>query len=279
MDNSSSDEKSSAKTRHLSFKHNEKYSGEGEESSGGKERITQRRKRSNDNTNTYESPSIKNLSFKLETIDNFNRQESLDSPTIDSNEKNIFKILQESIFRTNLESFQIDLKFISQQKENLQKKTYSSTTKKSLSYYDYDGGSETDRDDSKILPLHQKVSIDMNIKNLLDELIETIHDDLAISSPSDAITVIFNSNTTSLDEEDNSNLIDKEGLSSSSSSSSHTVIYHQQNLTSFVNTNAKQQSSINSNTKKKFHSYPGSLVPITSISSIPTTSTTFQSGN
>jgi hypothetical protein len=119
----------------------------------------------------------------------------------------------------------------------------------------------------------------MNIKNLLDELIETIHDDLAISSPSDAITVIFNSNTTSLDEEDNSNLIDKEGLSSSSSSSSHTVIYHQQNLTSFVNTNAKQQSSINSNTKKKFHSYPGSLVPITSISSIPTTSTTFQSGN
>jgi hypothetical protein len=288
--NSSSDEKSSDKTRYLLLKENEKYSGEGEESSGGKERTIQRRKRSNDVSNSYESPSIKNVSFKFETNENMIRQESLDSPLRDSNEKLILKILQETIFRTNLETSQIDLKLTNQQNEIFQEKTYSSTTKKFLSYYDYDGGSETDRDDLKIHHKLPSSSIDINIKNLLNDLIDTVNDDLSISSQSDANTVIFNSNKTSLDVEENLQT-DKYFLSiltssssSSSPPSSHSVIYNEQNFTSFINQNPKKQSSIPSfsnteliehNTKKKFRSYPGSLVPITST----TTSNTFQSGN
>jgi hypothetical protein len=280
IDNSSSDEKSSNKIHHLFLKDNEKYSGEGEESSGGKQRNIQRRKRSNDISNSYESPSIKNVSFKFETNENFNRQDSLESPSKDSNDKFILKILQESILRTNLETFQNDLKFINQNNENFYENTYSSTTKQSLSYYDYDGGSETDRDDSKIHNKCPSSIIDINIRNCLADLIETVNDE---SSQSDATTVIFNSNKTSLDDEEN---LEKHRLpiQTHSSSSSHSVIYRQENFTSVVNRNRKKQSSIPSfsntqliehNTKKKFRSYPGSLVPITST----TTYTTFQSGN
>jgi hypothetical protein len=297
IDNSSSDEKSfNNKACQLFVDQNEKYSGEGEESSGGKERIIQRRKRSNDLSNLFESPSIKNVSFKFEINENFNREESLDSPpSFDSNENSIHKILQENILRTNLESFQIDLKLTNQQNEYYHQQTYSSKTKQIFSSYDYDGGSETDRDDSKIYQKFLSPSIDINIKNLLDDLIETINDDLSISSQSDATTVILNSNITSIDDEENShdfNQTDKHCLSipitDSSSSSSHSVIYRQQNLTSCVNDIPKKRSSIpifsnieltNHNTKKKFRSYPGSLVPITSIPSMPTTSTTFTSGN
>jgi hypothetical protein len=265
MDNSSSDEKPSSKNRYLAPRENEKYFGEGEESSGGKERTVQRRKRSTDMTSNYDSPSMKNVSFKFETNENFNRQESLDSPTADSNERFILKILQEAILRTNLESSQADLKFLNQYDENLQEKTYSSTTKKSFSDDDYDGGSETDRDDSKSMIHLQNKSIDFNIKNLLDELIETIHDDLSISSQSDATTVIFNSNKTSLDDEEN--------LSYQSLTSSHSVISQEQNIQAFQ----KKQSFSNPelidyNSKKIFCSYPGSLVPLTSIPPMSTTS-------
>lgn len=278
MNNSSSDDE---KPCHLSVK----YSGEGEDSSGGKERIIQRRKRSNEFLNPHESPSIKNVSFKFETNDHINRQESLDSPSHDSNEKLILKILQENILRTNLESFQNDLKYNNQEMNYFHSNTYSTTTtKKSLPNDDYDGGSETDRDDLKIENKVFISSIDINIKNLLDDIIEIIHDDLSISSQSDATTVIFNSNTTSLDDEENCQThkyqLSRSSSSSSSSSSSQSVICKHEKSTIY----SKKQSSIPSfsntqliehNTKKKFRSYPGSLVPFTS----STTSTVFPSGN
>jgi hypothetical protein len=301
-DNSSADEK-----RLLSIKKKDKYSGESEESHGGKQRNIQRRKRSNDMTNTYESPSIQKHSFKFELNENnFNRQESLDSPSADSNDKSVLKSLQQGILRTNLQSFQNDVKLINQEKDHLDEKTYSSTTRKSLSFYDYDGGSETDRDDSNILLQRSSLSIYIDIKNLLEDLISSVDGNVSISissellSPrSDATTVIFNS----IDDEQNSNQHCSSILTSSASSSSHSVIYNKKTQlsqnTSFVNTNSKKKSSIPTfsntefigyNTKTKFRSYPGSLggtrIPLSSLTSIPndyysmaTTSITFQSGN
>ncbi|CAF4205658.1 unnamed protein product, partial [Rotaria sp. Silwood2] len=367
-DNSSSDEKFTNTNSTLLMQQNEKYSGEGEESSGGKQRIIQRRKRSNDTMNTNESPGTKNLSFKYEFVDNFKRQESLESPSKDSNEKLILKSLQEGILRTNLKSLQTDLDLINQQEESFHEQIYSSTTKKLSPYYDYDAGSEAERDDLKISSIHSDIvlqtfsnqfnynnlqdfnsdshpiinvsssielneissSINIDIKSLLDDLIESINDDLSISisseplsSQSDATTVIFNSNKNSMDDEESLekysfisshdlNQNDKKCLiipissSSSSSSPTHSVIYYQQdrssqiknNLTSFVNTSPKKQSSIPSlsnielishNTKTKFRSYPGSLggahIPpsiesiLNDYCSTTTTSTTSQSSN
>ncbi|UJR15901.1 hypothetical protein I4U23_002824 [Adineta vaga] len=309
MQNSSSDEESCIRKRH------EKYSGEGEDSSGGGgdgERTTSRRKRSTDQTNTHES-----LSLKFESNDNSKRRESLDSPPKDSTEKSLLKTLQEGILRTNLESLQVELKL------------------NTAANYDYDAGSETDRDDSTSQGTHamskmNQTSMDMEAKNLLEDLIESINNDNLstsissepISSQSDATTVIFNFNKTSLDDEEHfeqsphqSKLNTKQFLSihpssSSSTSSSHSVIFQQQNpltqtqtnVTSIVNIQSKKQCStpsfsttefVGQCTKKKFTSYPDSLavshIPsslspsITSISdeyySIPTTSTTLQSGN
>ncbi|CAF0792217.1 unnamed protein product [Rotaria sp. Silwood1] len=368
-DNSSSDEKSTNKNSTLSIHQNEKYSGEGEESSAGPKRNIQRRKRSNDTMNINESPGVKILPFKYEFNDNFKRQDSLESPSKDSNDKLILKILHEGILRTNLKSFETDVDFMNQQEENVHEQIYSSTTKKLSPYYDYDAGSEAERDDLKIcsskhsefvLPTFPNEfnynnlqnfksgsrpiinvsssielneissSIDIDIKNLLDDLIESINDGLPISisseplsSQSDATTVIFNSNKNSMDDEENLEKYsfvsshdlhqnDKQCLtipissSSSSSSPTQSVIYYQQdrsakirnNLTSFVNTNPKKQSSIPSfsnmqlishNTKTKFRSYPGSLggahIPpsiesiLNDYCSTTTTSTTFKSSN
>ncbi|CAF1170221.1 unnamed protein product [Adineta steineri] len=329
-ENSSSDEESSNKKHKLLIKPKERYSGEGEESSGGegKERTHPRRKRSNDQTNIHESPPNKNVTFKLEINDNNNvkRQESLDSPPQDLNEKSILKSLQEGILRINLESIHIDLKLINQQKEKLHENIYASITKKPFIPYDYDAGSETDRDDLKIIHTYNEsitqitlnqstnikyntLSIDIDIKNLLEELIESINDDLTISisseSQSDATTVIFNSNKTSMDDEENieqqnsnsKQQNDKQYLSiqpisssssSSASSSAHSVIYHQQqqqsqmktSLPCIVHTKTKKQlstpsfSNIEHCTKKKFRSYPGSLGGTAAhITSSPITST------
>ena len=257
MENSSSDEKLSLKTHRL----HEKYSGEGEESSGGTERIIQRRKRSNDITTNYESPSVKNVSFKFESNEYLPRQESLDSPVNDFNEKFLTKILQNNILRSNLESSQTDLQLIN---DNHYEQIYSQTTKKCLTDDDYDGGSETDREELKNNFSSNK--IDLNIKNLLDEIIDSISED---SSQSDATTVILNSNKTSLDDEDNRFAI--LSSSSSSSSSSQSVIYQEEKSShSFVNNHSYKQS-LRFHSKKKFRSYPDSLVSLTS--------TSFPSGN
>ena len=69
-DNSSSDEKNSKRNITLQIHQNEKYSGEAEDSSGGKQRTTQRRKRSSDTMNTSESPSVKSHPFKFDTNEN-----------------------------------------------------------------------------------------------------------------------------------------------------------------------------------------------------------------
>ncbi|CAF3574539.1 unnamed protein product [Rotaria sordida] len=327
-DNSSSDEKLTNKNSTILIQENEKYSGEGEESSGGQQRIVQRRKRSNDTMYINDSPGIKNLPFKYEFNDNFKRQYSLESPSKDSNEKLILKTLQEGILRTNLKSFQIDLDLINQQEENSYEQIYSSATTKTLSpYYDYDAESETERDDVKKISIHNYIVlqifpnevnsnncsirnisselnqisslIDIDIKNLLDDLIDSINDGISISisseplsSQSDATTVIFNSiddeqhiekypciSSHNLNQNNQQCLtipISSTSSSSSPSSPNHSVIYYQQdhssqiqnNLNPFVNTNPKKQSSIPSlsnvdllshDTKTKFRSYPGSL--------------------
>ena len=228
INHSSSSENSSPKKKYLLPREHEKYSGEGEESSGGKERITQRRKRSSDMTNTFESPSMKTIAFKFETTEiYFHRQESLDSPLIDSNDKSIFKHLQETILRNNLESLHIDFHYQYMQLNDLPEKT-DYTMKKSLSDDDYDGGSENEELDE---------SIDSNIRNLLDELVDTIHDNHSISSHSDATTVVFNSKKNSLDQ-------------SISSSSSHSVINEQEYIP--VYRNHKAQSIISSYSNPEF---------------------------
>lgn len=256
MEHSSSDEgNSSSKMTYLQAREQEKYSGEGEESSGGKERIIQRRKRSSDMTNPYETPSIKNPPCRLEGYENsILRQESLDSPMIDSNDKSIFKHLQETILRTNFESFQMDLPYPNIQSttyhpEKNKNKNYSSTTKKSLSHDDYDAGSEMDeRDDSTRMSLNNK-SMEINIRNLLDELIETVHENLSISSHSDATTVIFNSKMNSFEREDISPHTSeiKSIRSSSSSSSSHSVINQDEYSHSYHSNKAQTLSSSYSN--------------------------------
>ncbi|CAF2155930.1 unnamed protein product [Rotaria magnacalcarata] len=318
-DNSSSDEKLAHKNPTAFVQQNEKYSGVVEESSGGKQRVTQRRKRSSDIPNLSESSAVKNLSFKCEFNETLNRQESVDSPSADLNDKSILKSLQEGILRTNLKSWQTDLELTHQQEDHhFHEHIYSSTTKKSTSYYAYDAESETDRDDLKTTATHSdiilsKVQKDSNynttqnltsnncptinvpqiylpssssesctisslndIRNLLDDLIESIHDDLPtsissepLSSQSDATTVIFNSNKNSMDDGDNLGQCshissqdltdhDKHGLSaiisssSSSSSQTHSVIHYQDerlsqtesNLNSFVNKSPTKKSSI-----------------------------------
>ncbi|CAF3397944.1 unnamed protein product [Rotaria socialis] len=316
---SRSDEKLPHKNSAAFVQQNEKYSGAGEENSGGKQRVTQRRKRPNDIPNVSESPAVKNLSFKCEFNEALNRRESLDSPSADLNDKSIRKSLQEGILRTNLKSWQTDLELIHQQEDpHFHEHIYSSTTKKSTSYYAYDAESEPDRDDLKATATHSdiilsKVQKDSNynttqnltsdncptinlpqiywpsasssesytispsndIKNLLDDLIESIPDDLPtsissepLSSQSDATTVIFNSNKNSMDDGDNTGQCshissqdltdhDKRDLSGiissspSSSSQTHSVIHYQHdrlsqtesNLNSFVNKSPQKESS------------------------------------
>ncbi|CAF1425406.1 unnamed protein product, partial [Rotaria sordida] len=166
----------------------EKYSGEGEESSSGIQiHIQQRRKRSNEQrsslsndltTHTLESittptsqptTTAKSVSFKLELNENFQRsprlstssgitiprQESLESPLNDSNDKSITKILQEEILRSNLETIKNDLELNSQyDKEEIYPLTSTPTTiqstKKNSSSSEYDAGSESDRDSTFI---------------------------------------------------------------------------------------------------------------------------------
>ncbi|CAF4051875.1 unnamed protein product, partial [Rotaria magnacalcarata] len=141
---SSSDEKYTSKNRPENFTitkekiSEERYSGEGEESSGGNQNpVQQKRKRSseqrslllNDLTLNISEPTTttsttgKSVSFKLDINENFARsprlsmssatamprQESLDSPLNDSNDKSIIKVLQEEILRSNLETIKSDL--------------------------------------------------------------------------------------------------------------------------------------------------------------------------
>ncbi|CAF3968588.1 unnamed protein product, partial [Rotaria sp. Silwood2] len=187
---SSSDENYSNKNRQENFMitnekiSEEKYSGEGEESSSSnKIHIQQRRKRSNEQrssllndltTNTLESTTIsqptttKSVSFKLDLNENFQRsprlstssgiamprQESLDSPLNDSNDKSIIKILQEEILRSNLKTIKSDLELDFQYDKEIYPSTSTPTTmqltKKILSSSEYDAGSESDRDSTLV---------------------------------------------------------------------------------------------------------------------------------
>jgi len=229
--NSSSDEKSSSKTTH---RFHEKYSGEGEDSSGGRERTIQRRKRSNDTSTNYESPSAKINAFKYDTNETFPRQESLESPIKDLNEKFLTKILQESILRSNLQSFQSDLNIFNEKFDHQFERTYSSTSKKCLISNEYDGGSETDREELKTSSTSNRTT-DLNIKSL----------DSEISAQTNATIITSNSNKTSLDDEDNPTMMATTVPSSSSSSSSfQSVIYQQdKSFSSSVNTNSNKHIS------------------------------------
>ncbi len=191
-DDSSSDEKFSNQNRSQipltinEKKFEEKYSGEGEESSGGNQNYIQRRKRSSEQrtpvsndipTNTLESTSTKSVSFKLDLNENNlrsprlstssgPRQESLESPPADSNDKSIIKSMQEDILRTNLETLKNDLELNNQ----FDNKTYPLTslpttiqsTKKTLSSSDYDAGSESDKDSPFIDSLKSKIHVELN---------------------------------------------------------------------------------------------------------------------
>ncbi|CAF1526545.1 unnamed protein product [Rotaria sp. Silwood1] len=184
---SSSDDNYSNKNRQENFIitnekiSEEKYSGEGEESSSGNQTyVQQRRKRSNEQrssllndltTNTSEStttiipqPTTKSVSFKLDLNENFQRsprlstssgttiprQESLDSPLNDSNDKSIIKILQDEILRSNLETIKNDLELNYPYDREIYPSTSTPTTiqptKKTLSSSEYDAGSESDQD-------------------------------------------------------------------------------------------------------------------------------------
>ncbi|UJR30692.1 hypothetical protein I4U23_018213 [Adineta vaga] len=204
-DDSSSDEKHSNETRsQISTTTNEKlsqdkYSGEGEESSGGNLETTQRRKRSNEQrislpidtiSNNSENVTSKSVSFKLEANDNsprsprlspgssgfvggsYFREESVDSPIDDSNEKQLIKSIQEDILRTNLATLKTDLELIENENENEQQTyrltstplptTSTSTTKKSSSYSDYDAGDESDRDSSLMDSIKSSIQIQLD---------------------------------------------------------------------------------------------------------------------
>ena len=178
-DDSSSDEKFSNQNRSPGLPtaneriFEEKYSGEGEESSGGNQGYTHRRKRSSENRaslsndlsgNPSEVISTKSVSFKLDFSEinlrsprlstsggsNLPRQESLDSPLADSNEKSVIRSLQEEILRTNLETSKNDLELNDQLDDAPYPLASTPTTIQSasqpLTYSDYDGGSESDRD-------------------------------------------------------------------------------------------------------------------------------------
>ena len=194
-DESSSDEKLSSQNRSqipltINEKNfEEKYSGEGEESSGGNQEQIPRRKRSSDqrfslsneqSPNTLDGSSPKNVSFKLDINENyprsprlsasgginFPRQESLESPIIDQNEKSLIKTLQEEILRSNLETSKNDLELNNQ--DNTQTYPLSSTpttiqpTKTSLTYSDYDGGSESDVDPALIHSLKSSIQTELD---------------------------------------------------------------------------------------------------------------------
>lgn len=195
-DDSSSDEKISQQNRsQISIITNEKiseekYSGEGEESSGGNnDQHTQRRKRSNEQRisvpndlplNTLDSTSTKSVSFKLDLNENYIRsprlstsggqntfrQESIESPLNDSNEKSIIKTLQEDILRTNLETLKNDLELNDQIDNQTYPLASTPTTiqsnKQTLSYSDYDAGSESDRDSSLMNSLKSTINVELN---------------------------------------------------------------------------------------------------------------------
>lgn len=193
-DDSSSDEKFSNQNRSSNLPpanekiFDENYSGEGEESSGGNQGYTHRRKRSSENraslsndptVNPSESLSAKSVSFKLDFSEsnlrsprlstsggsNVPRQESLDSPLDDTNENSIIKSLQEEILRTNLETLKNDLELLDLPDDAPYPLASTPTTIQSanqpLTYSDYDAGSESDRDPA-----------------LADSIKSTIHDEL-----------------------------------------------------------------------------------------------------
>jgi hypothetical protein len=192
-DESSSDEKISHQTRSqipltINAKPLEdKYSGEGEESSGGNREYVHRRKRSSDqrlsasndlSPNTSEAISPKNVSFKLDINENYPRsprlstsggsnnlrQESLDSPLADANEKYITKTLQDDILRSNLETSKNDLELYNQTYPltSTPTSTTMQPTKKSLSYSDYDAGSESDRDSNLVHSLKSTIQVELD---------------------------------------------------------------------------------------------------------------------
>ncbi|CAF1388326.1 unnamed protein product, partial [Adineta steineri] len=191
---SSSDEKFSNENRS-----NKKYSGEGEESSSGNQDDIQRRKRSNEqresinnNNNTTDNLSTKTVSFKLDLNDNalhsprsstsigfnINREESVDSPIDDSNEKNLIKNLQEEILRTNLETLKNDLELPDNQiysSSIVPQLTTTTTTNKTIYYSDYDAGSESDRDSTLVDSLKSTIQTELNdIYNEKESLIDKI---------------------------------------------------------------------------------------------------------
>ena len=195
-DDSSSDEKFSNRTHSPTFAtthekiSEENYSGEGEESSSGNQAYVPRRKRSSENrsslsndlsTNASEVPSTKSVSFKLDFSEtnlrsprlstsgigsNVPRQESLDSPPIDSNEKSIIKSLQDEILRTNLETLKNDLELNDQSDQPpyplASTPTTIQSTKQPLTYSDYDAGSESDRDPAVVHSLKSTIHEELN---------------------------------------------------------------------------------------------------------------------
>ena len=167
----------------------EKYSGEGEDSSGGNQAYAHRRKRSNDHrtsfsneipAHTSDSASTKTVSFKLDLNEtnlrsprlstsggsSIPREESLDSPLADSNEKSIIKSLQEDILRTNLETLKNDLDLHDQADNSPYPLTSTPTTmqsaKTTMTYSDYDGGSESDRDSALVHSLKSTINVELN---------------------------------------------------------------------------------------------------------------------
>ncbi|CAF4205009.1 unnamed protein product, partial [Rotaria socialis] len=199
---SSSDEKYSSKSRPENFTitkekiPEERYSGEGEESSGGNQNaVQQKRKRSseqrslllNDLTLNISEPTAttntagKSVSFKLDLNENFvrsprlstssatamPRQESLDSPLNDSNDKSIIKILQEEILRSNLETIKSDLEINNDQYDSQIHPTASTPTtiqptKVILSSSEYDAGSESDRDSTLVDSIKSTIQEELN---------------------------------------------------------------------------------------------------------------------
>ncbi|CAF1456995.1 unnamed protein product, partial [Adineta ricciae] len=200
-DDSSSDEKQSneiqsqfSSTATNEKLREEKYSGEGEESSGGNQETTQRRKRSNEQRfsllndatgNPSENISSKSVSFKLDSNDisprsprlppgssgftggNFQREESVDSLNGDSNEKQLIKSIQEEILRTNLATLKTDLELGENQTYPLAStpplgSPTIQTATKTLSHSDYDAGSESDRDSSLLDSIKSTIHIQLD---------------------------------------------------------------------------------------------------------------------
>lgn len=197
---SSSDEKHSNQTHPKDFTTtNEKfleenYSGGGEESSSGAQvYVQQRRKRSSERTSLLNditphatessagNMAGKSVSFKLELNENFvrsprlstssgtaamPRQESLDSPLRETNDKSMIKILQDEILRSNLETIKTDLEINDQYEQPTYPTTSTPTTiqppKTILSSSEYDAGSESDRDSTLIESLKTTIHDELN---------------------------------------------------------------------------------------------------------------------